>query len=107
MKDIQMFCVFSISCQRPQSCSCEVSYVSKGATQMPDQSIYGDRGVQMGTNKHFMLRRMVIFGTFWVHIGKTRMKPSFLAFIGSKRNKNRGKKVQIKRKTSQNITQIR
>ena len=44
---------------------------------MPDQSISGDRGVQMGTNRHFMLRRMVIFCTFRVHIGKTRMNPSF------------------------------
>nr|DAR19941.1 MAG TPA: hypothetical protein [Bacteriophage sp.] len=61
----------------------------------------------MGTNRYFMLRRMVIFGTFMVHIGKTRMKPSFLGFIESKRNKISGKKVQIKRKTSQNITKIR
>lgn len=61
----------------------------------------------MGANRYFMLRRMVIFGTFMVHIGKTRMNTKFFDFIGSKRNKIRGKKVQIKRKTSQNITQIR
>lgn len=74
---------------------------------MPDQSISGNRGVQMGINRYFMLRRMVIFDTFWVHIGKTRMNPRFFGFIGSKRNKIRGKKVQIKRKTSKNITKIR
>ena len=75
-----MLCVFCISCQRLQSCFYEVSYVSESANQMPDQSIYGDRGVQMGTNRYFILRRMVIFGTFWVHIGKTRMNPSFFGF---------------------------
>ena len=73
---------------------------------MPDQSIYSNRGVQIGTNRYFMLRRMVIFGIFRVHIGKNRMKHRFSDFIGSKRNKNSGKKVQIKRKTSQNITKI-
>lgn len=103
----KMLHIFCVSCQRLQFCSYEASGVSKSAAQIPDQFIYGDRGVQMGTNRYFMLRRIVIFGTFRVHIGKTRMKPSFSAFIGSKRNKIRGKKVQIKRKTSQNITQIR
>nr|DAH25444.1 MAG TPA: hypothetical protein [Caudoviricetes sp.]DAT80444.1 MAG TPA: hypothetical protein [Bacteriophage sp.] len=44
---------------------------------MSDQSIYGDRGVRMGTNRYFILRRMVVFGTFMVHIGKTRMNPRF------------------------------
>ena len=85
MNDIQMLCVFSISCQRPQSCSYEVSEVSNSATQMPDQSIYGDRGVQIGTNRYFMLRRMVIFGTFGIHIGKTRMNPSFFGFYWIKK----------------------
>nr|DAY99695.1 MAG TPA: hypothetical protein [Caudoviricetes sp.] len=66
---------------------------------MSDQSIYGDRGVRMGTNRYFMLRRIVIFGTFMVHIGKTRMKPSFFRLYWLKRNKIRDKKVQIKRKT--------
>lgn len=65
---------------------------------MPDQPIYGDRGVQMGTNRYFMLRRIVIFGTFKVRIGKTRMNPRFSDFIDSKRNKIRSKKAQIKRK---------
>lgn len=74
-----MLCVFSISCQRLQSCFLKVSGVSESAAQMPDQSIYGDRGVQMVTNRHFMLRRMVIFGTFWVHIGKIRMNPIFFS----------------------------
>lgn len=49
--------------------------------------------------------------SFSVHFGYTSGKPAYVldfsAFIGSKRNKNRGKKVQIKRKTSQNITKIR
>lgn len=54
--------------------------VYENAVQMLDQSIYGDRGVQIGTNRHFMLRRIVIFGTFRVHIGKTRMKPRFFGF---------------------------
>ena len=85
MKDMQMLCVFCISCQRLQSCSYEVSGVSKSASYMPDQSIYGDRGVQMGANRYFMLRRMVIFGTFLVHIGKTRMKPSFFGFYWVKK----------------------
>lgn len=52
---------------------------------MPDQSIYGDKEVQMGTNRYFMLRRMVIFGTFWVRIGKTRMNPSFFGFYWVKK----------------------
>lgn len=85
MKDIQMLCMFSISCQRLRSCSYEVSGVSESASYMPDQSIYGNRGVQMGTNRYFMLRRMVIFGTFWVHIGKTRMNPSFFGFYWVKK----------------------
>nr|DAZ60630.1 MAG TPA: hypothetical protein [Caudoviricetes sp.] len=80
MKDIQISCVFSISCQRLQSCSLEVSEVFESAVWMPDQSIYSDRGVQMGTNRYFMLRRTVFFGTFRVHIGKTRMNPSFFSF---------------------------
>jgi len=74
---------------------------------MSDQSIYGDRGLQIGTNRHFMLRRMVIFCIFRVHIGKTRMKPSFFRLYWVKKKQNKDKKVQIKRKTSQNITQIR
>lgn len=74
---------------------------------MPTQSIYGDRGVQMGTNRYFTLRRMVVFGTFRVHIGKTRINPSFFGFYWVKKKQNKDKKVQIKRKTSQNITQIR
>lgn len=72
--------MFSISCQRLQLCSLEVSEVSESASWMPDQSISGDRGVQMGTNRYFMLRRIVIFGTFQVHIGKIRMNPSFFGF---------------------------
>ncbi len=80
-----MLCAFCISCQRLQSCSYEVFGVSESAIWMPDQSIYGDREVQMGTNRYFMLRRMVIFGTFWVHIGKTRMKPSFFGFYWVKK----------------------
>nr|DAI12128.1 MAG TPA: hypothetical protein [Bacteriophage sp.]DAM40115.1 MAG TPA: hypothetical protein [Caudoviricetes sp.] len=47
---------------------------------MSNQSIYGDRGVRMGTNRYFMLRRIVIFGIFKVHIGKTRMNPRFFGF---------------------------
>nr|DAG04770.1 MAG TPA: hypothetical protein [Siphoviridae sp. ctGa111] len=74
---------------------------------MSDQSIYGDRGLQIGTNRYFMLRRMVFFGTFRVHIGKTRMKPSFFRLYWVKKKQNKDKKVQIKRKTSQNITKIR
>lgn len=54
--------------------------LSKGTAQMPDQSIYGDRGVWMSINRYFILRRMVIFGTFWVHIGKTCMNPNFFGF---------------------------
>lgn len=61
----------------------------------------------MGTNRYFMLRRMVIFGTFRVHIGKIRINPSFFGFYWVKKKQNKDKKVQIKRKTSQNITQIR
>lgn len=74
---------------------------------MPDQSIYGDRGVQIGTNRYFILRRMVIFGTFMIHIGKTRINPSFFGFYWVKKKQNKDKKVQIKRKTSKNMTQIR
>lgn len=80
IKNIQMLYMFCVSCQRLQSCSYEASGVSKSAAQMPDQSIYGDRGVWMSINRYFMLRRMVIFGTFKVHIGKTRMNPSFFGF---------------------------
>lgn len=90
MKDIQMLCVFCVSCQRLQSCSLEVSGVFEGAAQIPDQSIYGDRGVQIDTNRYFMLRRMVIFGTFMVHIGKIRMNPSFFDFYWVKKEQNRG-----------------
>ena len=64
--------------------------VSESAAKMLDQSIYGNRGVQMGTNRHFMLRRIVIFGTFMVHIGKTRMKPSFFRFYWLKKEQNKG-----------------
>ena len=77
MKDIQMLYMFCVSCQRLQSCSLEVSEVSESASWMPDQPIYSDRGVQMCTNRYFMLRRMVILGIFRVHIGKNRMKPMF------------------------------
>ena len=77
MEDIQMLCVLCISCQRLQSCSLYAFRTSESAVRMPDQFIYGDRGVQMGTNRYFILRRMVIFGTFRVHIGKNRMKPRF------------------------------
>lgn len=90
MKDIQMFYMFCVSCQRLQSCSLEISGISESATQMPDQSTYGDRGVRMGTNRYFMLRRMVIFGTFRVHIGKTRMNPSFFGFYWVKKEQNMG-----------------
>lgn len=72
-----MLYMFCISCQRLQLCSLEVSEVSESATQMPDQSISGNMGVQIGTNRYFMLRRMVFFSTFMVRIGKTRMKPRF------------------------------
>ena len=34
----------------------------------------------MGTNMYFMLRRMIIFCTFKVHIGKNRMNPNFFGF---------------------------
>ena len=67
----------AINCQRLQSCSLEVSEVSESASWMPNQSIYSDRGVQIGTNRYFMLRRMVFFCTFMVRIGKNRMKPRF------------------------------
>lgn len=45
-----------------------------------------------------MLRRMVIFGTFIVHIGKTRMNPRFFRHYWVKKEQNMGKNVQIKRK---------
>ncbi len=80
-----MLCVFCISCQRLQLCSYEVSGVSESDVWMLDQLIYGGRGVQIGTNRYFMLRRMVIFGTFRVHIGKTRMNPSFFGFYWVKK----------------------
>jgi hypothetical protein len=99
--------VFCVSCQRLQSCFLEVFGVSESAAQMLDQSIYSDRGVQIGTNRYFMLRRIVIFGTFRVHIGKNRMNPSFFRLYWLKKEQNKGKKVQTKRKTSQNITKIR
>lgn len=89
MKDIQRLCVFCVSCQRLQSCSLYVFRVSDSAAQMPDQSISGDRGVQMGTNRYFMLRRMVIFGTFMVHIGKIRMKLRFFGFYLVKKEQNK------------------
>lgn len=57
---------------------------------MPDQSISGNRGVQIGTNRYFMLRRMVIFGTFMVHIGKTSMNPSFFRLYWVKKGQNKG-----------------
>lgn len=82
-----MFCV---SCQRPQSSSLYVFRVSESAAQMPDQSIYGDRGVHIGTNRYFMLRRMVIFGIFMVHIGKTRMNTRFFGFYLVKKEQNKG-----------------
>lgn len=56
---------------------------------MPEQSIYSDRGVQIGTNRYFMLRRMVIFDTFKVYIGKTRMNPSFFGFYWLKKEQNK------------------
>nr|DAW45799.1 MAG TPA: hypothetical protein [Caudoviricetes sp.] len=34
----------------------------------------------MSTNRYFTLRRMIIFGTFREHIGKTRMNPRFFGF---------------------------
>lgn len=52
----------------------------------------------MGTNRYFMLRRIVIFGTFRVHIGKTRMKPSFFGFYWLKKEQNMGKKGTNKKK---------
>lgn len=64
--------------------------VSESAAQIPDQSIYGDMEVQIGTNRYFMLRRMVILGTFRVHIGKTRIKPSFFGFYWHKKEQNKG-----------------
>ena len=90
MKNIQMLYMFCVSCQRLQSCSLEISGISESAAWIPDQSIYGDMGVQIGTNRYFMLRRMVIFGTFMVHIGKTRMKPSFFGFYWLKKEQNMG-----------------
>lgn len=57
---------------------------------MPDQSIYDDRGIQIDTNRYFILRRIVIFGTFRVHIGKTRMKPRFSDFYWVKKEQNKG-----------------
>lgn len=42
----------------------------------------------MGTNRYFMLRRMVIFGTFMVRIGKTRMKPGFFRLYWIKKEQN-------------------
>lgn len=65
---------------------------------MTDQSIYSDRGVQMGTNRYFMLRRIAIFGTFMVHIGKNRMKPSFFRLYWVKKEQNRDKKGTNKKK---------
>lgn len=91
MKDIQMLCMlymFCVSCQRLQSCFLYVFEVYESAVQMPDQSIYGNRGVQMGTNRYFMLRRMVIFGTFMVHIGKNHMNPRFFGFYWVKKEQN-------------------
>lgn len=85
-----MLCVFCVSCQRLQSCSLEISEVSESAAWIPDQSIYGDRGVRMGTNRYFMLRRMVIFGIFMVHIGKIRMKPRFFRLYWLKKEQNKG-----------------
>ena len=84
-----MLCVLSISCQRLQLCSLEVSEVSESASLMPDQSISGDRGVQLGTNRYFMLRRMVFFGTFLVHIGKIRMNPRFFRLYWLKKGQNK------------------
>lgn len=93
MKDIQMLCMlymFCVSCQRLQSCFLYVFEVYESAVQMPDQSIYGNRGVQIGTNRYFMLRRMVIFGTFIVHIGKNRMDPRFFRLYWVKKEQNNG-----------------
>lgn len=95
MKDIQMLCMlymFCVSCQRLQSCFLYVFEVYESAVQMPDQSIYGNRGVQMGTNRYFMLRRMVIFGTFIVHIGKNRMDPRFFRLLLSQKGTKYGMK---------------
>lgn len=83
-----MLYMFCVSCQRLQSCFLYVFEVYESAVQMPDQSIYGNRGVQMGTNRYFMLRRMVIFGTFMVHIGKNRMNPRFFGFYWVKKEQN-------------------
>lgn len=93
MKDIQMLCMlymFCVSCQRLQSCFLYVFEVYESAVQMPDQSIYSNRGVQIGTNRYFMLRIMVIFSAFMVHIGKIRMNPSFFDFYWVKKEQNRG-----------------
>ena len=92
MKDIQMLCMlymFCVSCQKPQSCFLQVFGVSESAAQIPDQSIYGDMGVQIDINRYFMLRRMVILGTFRVHIGKTRMNPSFFGFYWVEKEQNK------------------
>ena len=85
-----MLYMFCVSCQRLQSCFLYVFEVYESAVQMPDQSIYGNRGVQMGTNRYFMLRRMVIFGTFIVHIGKNRMDPRFFRLYWVKKEQNNG-----------------
>ena len=85
-----MLYMFCVSCQRLQLCSLEVSEVSESASWMPDQSISGDRGVHIGTNRYFMLRRMVIFGIFMVHIGKTRMNTRFFGFYLVKKGQNKG-----------------
>lgn len=45
-----------------------------------------------------MLRRMVIFGTFWVHIGKIRMNPSFFRLYWVKKEQNGDKKGTNKKK---------
>lgn len=88
MKDIQMLCMlymFCVSCQRLQSCFLYVFEVYESAVQMPDQSIYGNRGIQIDTNRYFILRRIVIFGTFIVHIGKNRMDPRFFRLLLSQK----------------------
>nr|DAH19792.1 MAG TPA: hypothetical protein [Caudoviricetes sp.] len=72
MKNIQMLYMFCVSCQRLQLCSLEVSYISESAAQMPDQSIYGDRGVQIGTNRHFIPEEW----SFSVHLEYTSGKPA-------------------------------
>ena len=99
--------MFSINCQRLQLCSYEVSEISKNVVWMPDQSIYGDREYRWGQIGTLCSEEW----SFSVHLWYTSEKPAlnlaFLGFIGSKRNKISGKKVQIKRKTSKNITQIR